>query len=393
MHVSSWRHPWYLNLWTIPKFRRILHYLIWWSISLTLLIIALSWITFIGWILDLNLCASFFIDMYSYEAVPFSQMSNAVKEIKNQLFSRCCPLNTIEQLETVQRIIKGCPILNMYLLKPLWQIFFFFPVSLHLSWRWWTMLPSCFLTSITPSLPVMTLESVRSSWKGKTILIRLSLGSLAQKRGLKLCLPSESFWDVCVSIGVPSTALLFSDWMRKVATRVLWRQIQSSLIPLILFLIWILVSPQHWISKWSDQFKFVLFVCPVASHRRRSNTAQRLEKLKREKHKQSKIKHIQWKSVEYQPGMGVSVYFILISYCKQVNCCSFVQSFLTDTAGVHFEKMPVEKDKTSRKSKLTQLLENSDSSSCNAFMEYAKFDGKVTIFTSQSLLRVSVCMG
>ena len=32
------------------------------------------------------------------------------------------------------------------------------------------------------------------------------------------------------------------------------------------------------------------------SHRRRSNTAQRLDKLKRDKHKQSQIKHVPWQN-------------------------------------------------------------------------------------------------
>ncbi len=45
--------------------------------------------------------------------------------------------------------------------------------------------------------------------------------------------------------------------------------------------------------------KQFVYVRVSAGHRRRSNTAQRLEKLKREKHKQSKIKHIQWKEVEH----------------------------------------------------------------------------------------------
>lgn len=36
----------------------------------------------------------------------------------------------------------------------------------------------------------------------------------------------------------------------------------------------------------------------AAGHRRRSNTAQRLEKLQLEKHAQSKIKHIQWKNIK-----------------------------------------------------------------------------------------------
>ena len=48
-----------------------------------------------------------------------------------------------------------------------------------------------------------------------------------------------------------------------------------------------------------------------AAHRRRSNTAQRLEKLKREKHKQSKIKHIQWKDIEH-PVDEIGEYFFII---------------------------------------------------------------------------------
>lgn len=36
------------------------------------------------------------------------------------------------------------------------------------------------------------------------------------------------------------------------------------------------------------------------AHRRRSNTAQRLERLKKEKQKQSKMKHVVWKDSDKQ---------------------------------------------------------------------------------------------
>ena len=59
----------------------------------------------------------------------------------------------------------------------------------------------------------------------------------------------------------------------------------------------------------------------AASHRRRSNTAQRLEKLKREKHKQSKIKHITWKDV-----CTSGIYLTLSTKCN-IKCISWNSTY------------------------------------------------------------------
>jgi hypothetical protein len=46
-------------------------------------------------------------------------------------------------------------------------------------------------------------------------------------------------------------------------------------------------------------------IAALAGHRRRSDTAQRLEKLKRDKQKQSQIKHIQWQKVHHSGNKKV----------------------------------------------------------------------------------------
>ncbi|KAK2159219.1 hypothetical protein LSH36_156g07027 [Paralvinella palmiformis] len=85
------------------------------------------------------------------------------------------------------------------------------------------------------------------------------------------------------------------------------------------------------------------------SHRRRSNTAQRLEKLKREKQKQSKIKHVPWKTVNHS----------------------------VDEMGEFFEKKEVPKsDVTKKKSLLSVQLQQVSTVSDNPFINYAKYDGR-----------------
>jgi len=48
------------------------------------------------------------------------------------------------------------------------------------------------------------------------------------------------------------------------------------------------------------------YLCDLAGHRRRSDTAQRLDKLKRDKQKQSQIKHVQWRATCHS---GLNVVF------------------------------------------------------------------------------------
>lgn len=88
------------------------------------------------------------------------------------------------------------------------------------------------------------------------------------------------------------------------------------------------------------------------SHRRRSNTAQRLDKLKRDKHKQSQIKHVQWRS----------------SSCPVEEICE------------HFEKKDLagQTEKKRVRSSLTKQLDECAAVPDNPFMDYFKFDGKAT---------------
>lgn len=94
------------------------------------------------------------------------------------------------------------------------------------------------------------------------------------------------------------------------------------------------------------------------AHRRRSNTAQRLERMKKEKRNQVKVKHIAWKTVpaEYNP----------------------------DEDGHLFEKkqilMPTSTvDGGPPASMLSQQLQTSSGIMSNPFLEYAKYDGKAQI--------------
>jgi hypothetical protein len=93
----------------------------------------------------------------------------------------------------------------------------------------------------------------------------------------------------------------------------------------------------------------------LTGHRRRSNTAQRLEKLKLDKQKQSKIKHVQWKSASHT----------VEEYEEH-----FVRKNLPVTADEFTNKQ------CQPKSALSLQLEQFDMTSNNPFMEYAKFDGR-----------------
>jgi len=90
-----------------------------------------------------------------------------------------------------------------------------------------------------------------------------------------------------------------------------------------------------------------------ASHRGRSNTAQRLEKLKRDRHRESNIKNIQWKQAEIE---------------------------VDDPDGI-FEKRQVMADsdvKNKRQSSLSVQLQQFAMTPHNPFSDYARFDGKAT---------------
>ncbi|XP_053403288.1 target of rapamycin complex 2 subunit MAPKAP1-like [Mercenaria mercenaria] len=88
-------------------------------------------------------------------------------------------------------------------------------------------------------------------------------------------------------------------------------------------------------------------------HRRRSNTAQRLERMKKEKRNQSKVKNIPWKDANLQ--------------------------YNAEEKGHLFEKKdlsPLKWSDTSLISRLSEQLDSSASMGENPFLEYAKFDGK-----------------
>ena len=80
----------------------------------------------------------------------------------------------------------------------------------------------------------------------------------------------------------------------------------------------------------------VLFSGHAGGHRRRSNTEFRLEKLKREKHLQSKIRHVQWKDVQH-PGESTTPEFIALllnaPYCQmwtlELHSATFLVKLLT----------------------------------------------------------------
>lgn len=105
------------------------------------------------------------------------------------------------------------------------------------------------------------------------------------------------------------------------------------------------------------------------AHRRRSNTAQRLERMKKEKRSQSKVKNISWKNThtEYNP----------------------------DEKGHLFEKKtlsPVKQEPTTLISRLSEQLDSSASMGENPFLEYAKFDGKASVGVSTKKIDIFLTM-
>lgn len=101
--------------------------------------------------------------------------------------------------------------------------------------------------------------------------------------------------------------------------------------------------------------KISIFSDMPFSHRPRSNTAQRLEKMDREKKQASKVKHVKW-----EPSN------------EEISDRDFQEMFQRK----EFRK----KDPASKKSSsmLTEQLEQCPDLPHNPFMEYAKFDGSVS---------------
>lgn len=108
------------------------------------------------------------------------------------------------------------------------------------------------------------------------------------------------------------------------------------------------------------------------AHRRRSNTAQRLERLKKEKHIQSKVKQITWKDR---------------NTIKE----------LTEDKAQMFEKKDLSPVRTHTRSsftmsRLSEQLDSSASMGENPFLEYAKFDGKASVGVATKKIDIYLTM-
>uniref|UniRef100_T1J7R6 Target of rapamycin complex 2 subunit MAPKAP1 n=1 Tax=Strigamia maritima TaxID=126957 RepID=T1J7R6_STRMM len=102
--------------------------------------------------------------------------------------------------------------------------------------------------------------------------------------------------------------------------------------------------------------------------RRRSNTAQRLDKLKKERKSQAKIKNIQWRS----PDSFLSVEEMSELFEKKANT--------------------IPKEKPRKKSLLSEQLEKFPTLPNNPFGEYAKFDGSAYIGIPTKKLNIYLTM-
>ncbi|XP_060602079.1 target of rapamycin complex 2 subunit MAPKAP1-like [Ruditapes philippinarum] len=105
------------------------------------------------------------------------------------------------------------------------------------------------------------------------------------------------------------------------------------------------------------------------AHRRRSNTAQRLERMKKEKRNQSKVKNISWKDNNLK--------------------------YNAEEKGHLFEKkvvIPSEQPDTPLISRLSEQLDSSASLGENPFLEFAKFDGKASVGVSTKKIDIFLTM-
>ncbi|XP_059145208.1 target of rapamycin complex 2 subunit MAPKAP1-like [Physella acuta] len=107
------------------------------------------------------------------------------------------------------------------------------------------------------------------------------------------------------------------------------------------------------------------------AHRRRSNTAQRLERLKKEKRTQCKMKTIQWKDAPDTYKVDEKGHLF---EKREVTLAPVLK---TDPAASK-ENVPPETAEDRRKSvsTLTQQLKELDCHGSNPFFKYAKFDGR-----------------
>ncbi|XP_054157988.1 target of rapamycin complex 2 subunit MAPKAP1-like [Oppia nitens] len=116
--------------------------------------------------------------------------------------------------------------------------------------------------------------------------------------------------------------------------------------------------------------------------RRRSNTAQRLEKLKLEKKSQSKVKTIQWKTSPYSlTDYEINELFPKKELKADDNDVKLIEQQTKDTP------KPLKK-----KSALSLQLENCPNIPNNPFLEYARFDGRVSEGTPTKRITIYLTM-
>lgn len=117
-------------------------------------------------------------------------------------------------------------------------------------------------------------------------------------------------------------------------------------------------------QEMSQSYDIVSEMEFIGAHRRRSNTAQRLERLKKERRLQGKLRHVVWKD---QPA-------------KELSASELDAYFPRKDVGRRSGKWspPADGEATKRSSALTRQLEQFPVAPNNPFNEYTRFDGKVS---------------
>ncbi|KAL3186033.1 hypothetical protein MRX96_028162 [Rhipicephalus microplus] len=115
-------------------------------------------------------------------------------------------------------------------------------------------------------------------------------------------------------------------------------------------------------QEMSQSYDIVSEMEFIGAHRRRSNTAQRLERLKKERRLQGKLRHVVWKD---QPA-------------KELSASELDAYFPRKDVGRRSGKWspPADGEATKRSSALTRQLEQFPVAPNNPFNEYTRFDGK-----------------
>lgn len=111
----------------------------------------------------------------------------------------------------------------------------------------------------------------------------------------------------------------------------------------------------------------------IGAHRPRSNTAQRLERMKKDRNTQAKVKVVQWREAQ-QPLVSGST----------TSSVNFAELFP--------KKVLEAKSKTTTVSALTEQLRNFPSQPNNPFKEYARFDGKMSEASQRKKISIYLMM-